>query len=97
MSDNQNQTQNQEPSKLTGQFHSMKGSVVEAVGDATGATSWGEYTAAQAKGYMEGLTGRVGGYKDSVVGAVSGDKDQQVKGNAQKEKGQVRAELNKPQ
>ncbi|KAI6016474.1 hypothetical protein BKA83DRAFT_4336600 [Pisolithus microcarpus] len=99
MSDNQNQTQNQEPSKLTGQFHSMKGSVVEAVGDATGATSWsqsgkeehsrgeGEYTAAQAKGYME----------DSVVGAVSGDKDQQVKGNAQKEKGQVRAELNKPQ
>lgn len=109
MSDNQNQTQNQEPSKLTGQFHSMKGSVVEAVGDATGASSWsqsgkeehsrgeGEYTAAQAKGYMEGLTGRVGGYKDSVVGAVSGDKEQQVKGNAQKEKGQVQAELNKPQ
>ncbi|KAI6111584.1 hypothetical protein EDD16DRAFT_1694201 [Pisolithus croceorrhizus] len=109
MSENQNQTQNQEPSKLTGQLHSLKGSVVEAVGDMTGASSWsqsgkeehsrgeGEYKAAQAKGYVEGLTDKAGGYKDSVVGAVSGDKDQQVQGNAQKEKGHAQAELNKPQ
>jgi len=40
----------------------------------------GEYKAAQAKGYAEGVTDRVGGYKDSVVGAVSGDKSQQAAG-----------------
>lgn len=109
MSENQNQTQNQEPSKLSGQFHSTKGSIVEAIGDATGAPSWsqsgkeehargeGEYMAAQAEGYAQGLTDRVGGYKDSVLGAVSGDKDQQVKGNARNEKGQPQQEFNKPQ
>ncbi|KAI6014673.1 hypothetical protein EDC04DRAFT_2870648 [Pisolithus marmoratus] len=109
MSDNQNQTQNQEPSKLSGQFHSVKGSAVEAIGDATSASSWsqsgkeehsrgeGEYKAAQAKGYVEGTTDRVGGYKDSVLGAVSGDKDQQLAGNARNEKGQAQKELNKPQ
>ncbi|KAI6101943.1 mismatched base pair and cruciform DNA recognition protein, partial [Pisolithus sp. B1] len=65
------------------------------VGDTTGASSWsqsgkeehsrgeGEYKAAQAKGYVEGLTDKAGGYKDSVVGAVSGDKDQQVQGKSQ--------------
>jgi len=99
---------NQDPSKVSGQFHSVKGSVVEAVGDTTGSQAWsqagkeehargeGEYKVAQGKGYAEGVTDRVGGYKDSVVGAVTGDKSQQVAGNARNEKGQAQQEINKP-
>jgi hypothetical protein len=40
----------------------------------------GEYNAAQAKGYAEGVSDRATGYKDSVVGAVTGDKAQQASG-----------------
>ncbi|KAF8840628.1 hypothetical protein BDN67DRAFT_968335 [Paxillus ammoniavirescens] len=99
---------NQEPSKVSGQLHSVKGTIVETIGDLTGAQTWtqggkeehargeGEYKAAQAKGYVEGATNTVGGYKDSVVGAVSGDKTQQATGNARKEKGQTQQEVNKP-
>ncbi|KIJ14985.1 hypothetical protein PAXINDRAFT_169384 [Paxillus involutus ATCC 200175] len=99
---------NQEPSKVSGQLHSVKGTLVETIGDLTGAQSWtqggkeehargeGEYKAAQAKGYVEGATDTVGGYKDSVVGAVAGDKTQQATGNARKEKGQAQQEVNKP-
>ncbi|KAF9235642.1 hypothetical protein BU15DRAFT_77766 [Melanogaster broomeanus] len=98
----------QQPSKVSGQFHSVKGTAFETVGDLTGSQSWsqagkeehasgeGEYNAAQAKGLAEGVTDRAGGYKDSVVGAVSGDKTQQAAGNARKEKGQVQQEANKP-
>lgn len=39
-----------------------------------------EIKAAQAKGYVEGVTDRAGGYKDSVVGAVVGDKSKQIAG-----------------
>ena len=58
----------------------------------TGAESWqtsgsqehakgeAEYKAAQAQGYVEGVTDRATGYKDSVVGAVTGDKAQQAAG-----------------
>ncbi|EGN97809.1 hypothetical protein SERLA73DRAFT_182559 [Serpula lacrymans var. lacrymans S7.3] len=100
---------NQEPSKASGQYHSLKGTVVETVGDVTGAQSWkqtgkeehakgeAEYNAAQAQGYAEGVSDRVGGYKDSVVGAVTGDKTQQATGNARNEKGQTQQEVNKPQ
>lgn len=103
-----NQTNNQDPSKVSAQYHSVKGSVVETLGDVSGAQSWqqsgkeehargeAEYKAAQAKGYAEGVTDRVGGYKDSVVGAVTGDKSQQAAGNAKNEKGQTQQELNKP-
>ncbi|KAG2086470.1 hypothetical protein BD769DRAFT_972091 [Suillus cothurnatus] len=98
----------QEPSKVSGQFHSVKGTAVETIGDMAGLQSWsqsgkeehakgeGEYNAAQAKGYAEGVSDRVTGYKDSVVGAVTGDKEQQATGNIKNEKGQTQQEINKP-
>ncbi|KAF8875311.1 hypothetical protein BD779DRAFT_1563836 [Infundibulicybe gibba] len=94
-------------SPANGQFHSVKGTVVETVGNLTGATTWqdsgkkehaegeGEYKAAQAKAYVEGTVDRVAGYKDSVVGAVTGDKVQETSGNVQKEKGAAQQEINK--
>ncbi|KAG1739405.1 uncharacterized protein EDB91DRAFT_1135018 [Suillus paluster] len=98
----------QEPSKTSGQFHSLKGTAMETIGDVTGMKSWsqsgkeehakgeGEYNAAQAKGYAEGVIDRAAGYKDSVAGAVTGDKTQQATGNARNEKGQTQQEINKP-
>ncbi|KAJ2934131.1 hypothetical protein H1R20_g2947, partial [Candolleomyces eurysporus] len=96
-----------EPSKTSGQFHSTKGNVVEAIGNLTGATSWqqsgkeehaqgeAEYKAAQVQGYAEGTVDRVTGKKDAVVGAVTGDKSQQAEGNARHDKGEAQQELNR--
>jgi uncharacterized protein YjbJ (UPF0337 family) len=79
-------------SKSTAQYHSIKGTVTETIGDLTGATSWqqsgreehaqgeAEYNAARAKGYVDGTTDRLTGKMDSVVGAVTGDESRQVQG-----------------
>lgn len=79
-------------SKASGQYHSLKGTAVEAVGDVTGAKSWTEsgkqehasgeteYKTAQAKGYAEGTFDSLGGKKDTVVGAISGDREQEASG-----------------
>jgi len=97
-----------EPNKTTGQYHSLKGTVVEAIGNLTGAETWqtggrdehaqgeAEYNAAQAQGYVEGTTDRIGGKKDAVIGALSGDRQQEVSGNLRQDKGQAQQNINKP-
>jgi len=96
-----------EPSKVTGQFHSAKGTAVETVGNLTGSTEMqqsgkqehaageAEYEAARVKGYTEGGMDRMRGKKDAVVGAVTGDKAQETQGNVAQEKGKNQQELNK--
>jgi len=97
-----------EPTKANGQYHSVKGTVVETIGNATGLESWQqsgkdehasgetEYNAAQAKDYVDGAGDRVTGKYDSVVGAVTGDKQQQASGNIRHDAGQAKQDLNKP-
>ncbi|EKM52400.1 uncharacterized protein PHACADRAFT_260747 [Phanerochaete carnosa HHB-10118-sp] len=101
-------TNNNEPNKTSGQFHSTKGNVVEMVGNATGWESWqtsgreehaqgeAEYKAAQVKGYAEGGVDRLGGKKDAVVGAMTGDRQQEAAGNIRHDKGQAQQNINDP-
>ena len=79
-------------SKTTGQFHSAKGTVVEAVGNLTGSTAWQqsgkeehargeiEVKGAETQNYVEGGVDRLTGKKDAVVGAVTGDRQQELAG-----------------
>ncbi|KAJ7660435.1 hypothetical protein B0H17DRAFT_1145051 [Mycena rosella] len=81
-----------EPSKITGQYNSVKGTLVEMIGHMTGATSWqtsgrdehmageAEIQAAEAEAYVQGTLDRVQGKIDAVVGAVTSDRTQQMEG-----------------
>ncbi|KAF5356916.1 hypothetical protein D9756_006401 [Leucocoprinus leucothites] len=97
-----------DPSKVSGQYHSVKGTVVESIGDLTGASSWkqsgkeehaageAEYNAAQAKAYGEATADRISGKKDAILGAVTGNREQELQGNARQDKGQAQQKVNNP-
>lgn len=40
--EHENENETEHPSKVTGQYHSMKGSLVEAIGNTTGSEAWKE-------------------------------------------------------
>ncbi|KAI0283223.1 hypothetical protein BC826DRAFT_1060707 [Russula brevipes] len=81
--------------QISGQYHSLKGTVVETVGDATEhASGEAELNTARAKGYAEGTVDRLGGKKDAVVGAISGDRQQEAAGQVRRDKGEVQQDIN---
>jgi len=97
-----------EPSKTNANINSTIGTIKQTIGDATGYTDLAsagqkqkkegdaEYQAAQAEGYVEGVSDRVTGKYDNVVGAVTGDKERQISGQAKHDKGQAQQSLNDP-
>ncbi|KAJ7200319.1 hypothetical protein GGX14DRAFT_466621 [Mycena pura] len=97
-----------QPSKASGQFHSVKGTVVEMIGHMAGAPTWqqagrdehvageAEIQAAEAQAYVQGTLDRGQGKLDAVVGAVTGDREREVAGNLRHDLGKARQEANKP-
>ncbi|KAF7357285.1 hypothetical protein MSAN_01323900 [Mycena sanguinolenta] len=95
------------PSKIAGQYHSVKGTLVEMVGHLTGATSWqksgrdehmageAEIQAAEAQAYVQGTLDRAQGKLDAVIGAVTGDRSLQMDGNIRHDQGKASQEANK--
>ncbi|KAJ7031722.1 hypothetical protein C8F04DRAFT_677119 [Mycena alexandri] len=96
-----------EPSQANGQMHSVKGQMVEKVGDITGADSWktsgkkehaegeAEQKTAQAQTYVEGLTDRATGLVNNVMGKMTGNSTKEMSGNLQDKEGQAKMEANK--
>ncbi|KAJ6555013.1 hypothetical protein DFH09DRAFT_924459, partial [Mycena vulgaris] len=95
-------------SKTSGQYHSVKGTIVEMIGHMTGAASWqtsgrdehmageAEIQAAEAKAYVQGTIDRAQGKFDAVVGAVTGDRSRQMEGtNIRQDMGKASQEANK--
>ncbi|KAK0192580.1 hypothetical protein F5146DRAFT_999752 [Armillaria mellea] len=104
-----NNTSSGEPNKTTGQYHSVKGTTVETIGNLTGAQSWqqsgkeehaageAEYNAAQAKNWAEGAVDRVEGKKDfSCRRCVwrQGPTNSGRLGNLKHDKGQAQQDAN---
>ncbi|KAJ7167086.1 hypothetical protein C8R46DRAFT_1219464 [Mycena filopes] len=97
-----------DPSQASGQIHSVKGTVVETVGNATGLDSWktsgkekhaegeAEVKAAQTKEYAAGASDRVAGKVNEMTGKVMGDSSKEMSGKVQGTKGQAQMEANKP-
>ncbi|KAL9940722.1 hypothetical protein V8E36_000210 [Tilletia maclaganii] len=93
-----------EPSKASGQYNSVAGTVKETIGNVTGATSWteagqeqhakgeAEIKAAQAKQYADGLSNQVSGKIDNVVGSITGDQSKQTSGQIQENAGKAQKE-----
>ncbi|KAJ7738981.1 hypothetical protein B0H16DRAFT_1569418 [Mycena metata] len=96
------------PNQTTGHMHSVKGTVVESIGNVTGLDSWktsgkkehaegeAEVKAAQSKEYVEGVSDRVGGKVDEVVGGLTGNTTKEMSGKVQGAKGEVQMDANKP-
>ncbi|KAF8322471.1 hypothetical protein DL93DRAFT_2162614 [Clavulina sp. PMI_390] len=96
------------PDQSTGQYHSVKGTLVETIGNVTGAESWqqsgkqehasgeAEIKAANAQTWTEGAGDRVKGRFDSVAGAVTGDKSKQASGNAREVQGEAKQDYVNP-
>ncbi|ETW82303.1 hypothetical protein HETIRDRAFT_427367 [Heterobasidion irregulare TC 32-1] len=88
-------------SDMTGQYHSIKGNIVELVGNYTGATAWKtsgqqehlagerEINEAQAQAFAQGMADRAEGKIDAVVGAVTGDRQREISGNAKHDIGKT--------
>ncbi|KAF8194426.1 mismatched base pair and cruciform DNA recognition protein [Mycena galopus ATCC 62051] len=96
-----------QPSKTAGQYHSVKGTLVEMIGHMTGATSWqtsgrdehaageAEIQAAEAQAYFQGTLDRAQGKVDAVIGAVTGDQARQIDGNMRHDLGKANQEANR--